>query len=687
MSNRRTQRKAYFQGADQASVEGNITSNDPNKLGYGSKSGVEYSHTELNPPVGDVRDYEQKAFEGAAAETKKNLGPSGEEFDLKKHWLRIPEDAKVANAKLVAGLTRKANVKDSFWTLYIKNQDGTKTPILKASYVDLWGNKLSKKVANELGIPQHADKEIWTNKEVADAVVAKTSSQEYINNVFKSIKDTNMGFSAVAYLMTGHDGFLKRATAAGKIVKAQELDGAPAEMAPAAEAPMGDDLGAAIDAEAEETAGEADVTVELLEQKHEELETAQTNLVEQTAPEATADVFRQLQDAEKMVDEAKEELALASRSLRNKKISAAQKIKLIKLAAEAQEEAIDTLGSADSAVEKAEQAVEQADAAISAATEVAGGDAAAAPAGEEVHEEMAVEAPAADMGGEAPVATETLSIEAALSGNKAKDFVTKFLKSRADLRKKAEMGADKSYEQGKYGVKPEGAPKDGKDEINRAHPQGGTQVPDLTAGGKPENNGGRVETVTEAQDHDLKVADKMPTGELSGKPVAVASSDPRLNKLSELIKSSSADSATKEFWGKLLWGQSDEKGKEFGRDLTKDFVPGGNETGKATAAAVEEGQAKVIRAYELVDEAIDKGFCERTAEAKSKFVKEVLAFNDEAFVSFKNLVEAAPRKSDARVAVASANIPTSKLPKVGLKDDSAVEIDDLASRLSKLNWK
>jgi len=671
MSNRRETRKAYFQGSD-VSVD-NIVSNDPNKLGYGSKDGVGYDRKPMAVPVGeDARPWEQKWFEGAANETKKVMGPIGEEFDLKKHWLRIPEDSKIANAKLSAKITKKANIKDSYWTISTVDAKGAKQPVIKATFVDLWGNKLSKKVAEELGIPQHADKEIWTDKEVTQAIAEKTASKNYIDNVFKSIRKD--GFSLTAYLMTGHDGFMKRAKNGGKVSTAQMEEmvvDAPMVADAPVDAPMGDDMGAAIDSEVENTASEADVTVELLVQKHEELESAQTNLVDKTAPESTADVFVQLQDAEKMVDEAKEEMALASKKLRDKTITAAQKIKFIKLTAEATEEAIDALSNGDNVLDKATQAIESADAAIQQANEVAGGGASAveAPAGEEISEVVS-EAPMADESApvDAPLAEETINIEAALKGSKAKDFVSKFLQSRADMRKKA---ADE------YGVHPEGAPKDGDDEINRAHPDGGHTLTNVEVGGKPGDNGARFDTVIEQQNHDKKVADKMPTGELSGKSVAVASA----NKLAELIKTANVDSATKEFW-KLLWGQSDAQGKAFGNDLVKDAVPGGNETGKAVAA---ETQAKVIRAYELADEAIDKGLCIATADGKSKFVKEVLAFNDESFISFKNLVDAAPKKMESRLATAS--LTTKKIPLVGLKDDSGEVSDDMVSRLSSLNWK
>lgn len=671
MSNRRTQRKAWFQGADAASVEGNITSNDPNKLGYGSKEGVSYDRKPMAVPVGeDARPWEQKSFEDAAARTKKVMGPAGEEFDLKKHWLRIPEDAKIANAKVVGGFTARANAKDSFWTLYIKNADGTKQPILKATMGELWGDKLSPEVAKEMGISEHAGKEIWNNPEVSAAVVAKTNSQHYFNLVSKEIKKE--GFSATAWMMTGNDGFLKRAANKGKATTAQlveETAVAPEAAAEPAAHVDGLDAGVAgaLDAEVENTAGEADATVSLLEQKHEELESAQTNLVDKTAPEETANVFLQLQDAEKMIDEAKEEMALAARKLRDKTITAAQKIKFIKLTAEAQEDAIDTMTAADDVVGVAEQAIQKADEAIKAAEEVAGG---AAPAEGEVMMEETHEAPAADAAHvEAPVAEEEMSIEAALKSGKAANFVKAFLKKRAESRE------DASYEQGKYGVRPEGAPKDGKEEISRAHPDGGHQVSDLTAGGKPENNGGRFETVTEAQDHDLKVADKMPTGELSGKSVAVAA---------DKTKTVKADAESKKYFHEL-YNQAGPEGSAFANGLNEEFVAGGNKIGEVKAAVAAETEAKVVRAYELADQAVEKGFV--TADAKSKLVKEVLAFDDKAFIAFKNVLDSAKKPTVASVAPELIARASAKLPLVGLQDRGADREEDLTAKLTNLGWK
>jgi len=90
--------KAWFQGSDKPSSKEDGGTNDPSKMGYPAE--LKYDHAEMatTAPGGqDSRPYEQKAFEGSAAETKKVMGPQGEEFKLKVEMQRIPEGEKPAN--------------------------------------------------------------------------------------------------------------------------------------------------------------------------------------------------------------------------------------------------------------------------------------------------------------------------------------------------------------------------------------------------------------------------------------------------------------------------------------------------------------------------------------------------------------------------------------------------------------
>ena len=87
--------KGYFQGANEPvnTSDGvsndKCNSNDPTKLGLGSKDGVQYDRGDMAVPVGgDSRQWEQGWFEETAKDTKKVMGPSGEELKLKKDLLR-----------------------------------------------------------------------------------------------------------------------------------------------------------------------------------------------------------------------------------------------------------------------------------------------------------------------------------------------------------------------------------------------------------------------------------------------------------------------------------------------------------------------------------------------------------------------------------------------------------------------
>ena len=79
--------EAWFQGANEPTLEGDVTSNNPEKLGYPKE--MEYPNGPMQVPVGgDSRQWEQKWFEGAANETKKVMGPSGSELAEKKELQR-----------------------------------------------------------------------------------------------------------------------------------------------------------------------------------------------------------------------------------------------------------------------------------------------------------------------------------------------------------------------------------------------------------------------------------------------------------------------------------------------------------------------------------------------------------------------------------------------------------------------
>jgi hypothetical protein len=71
-------------------------------------------------------------------------------------------------------------------------------------------------------------------------------------------------------------------------------------------------------------------------------------------------------------------------------------------------------------------------------------------------------------------------------------------------------------------------------------------------------------------------------------------------------------------------------------------------------------------------------------------VKQVLAFDDKAFVAFKNVLDSARKPTVASVAPELIARASAKLPKIGLQDSGAGSVDredDLVAKLSNLGWK
>ena len=622
--------KSWFQGSEEATVEGNVTSNDPKKLGEGSKDGVQYDRKPMAVPVGeDSRKWEQTWFEGAANKTKQVMGPKGTEFELKKKLQRIPEDEKVANAKVRMGFTRTATPQSSFWTLYADEK-----PILRASLSDIWGNKLDQKTAN-----------FSATKAYAKEVLAKLNKE---------------GFSTVSYLMTGDASLVKKAMELKKsLVKNAQLETMPEEkgletpeISDATE--LNQDVAGAVENEAENTAVESENTADLAQSKLEEVEQVETRLVEETAPETTADVFLQLQEAEKALEEAKGEMTEIAAKLRSKTITASQKVKLIKLAQEAQDDAVETLAETDSILE---EAVEKADAAIESANQLIEGE--EAP----VEEELSVSDEVSPEGEE--IATEETLEEPVLEEEiTASSKVKKFLQAR-DSRRKA-IAEGKGSE---YGVVPEGAPKDGNDEIHRAHPKT-YEVPEVSVGGKPESNGAVVENVIEQQEKDIAATNKMPSGELSSKA----------NASGKVVKAADADA--KSYWQKL-YGEGDADSKEFGKDMTADFD-------KHVSAAVEEKTNKIKRAYEIAEMSVERGLCQADMKSKLALVDKLANMSDEGFLAWKEAAECAPiKRASAELGIKTAG----RIPRVGQVENPTVinkvedEDSNLLSKLANFDWK
>jgi len=84
-------KKAWFQGSKDVPKEDatKVVSNDPEALGYSNEVKYDKKPMETTAPKGeDTRPWEQSWFEASAKETKKDLGPAGDELALKKKLQR-----------------------------------------------------------------------------------------------------------------------------------------------------------------------------------------------------------------------------------------------------------------------------------------------------------------------------------------------------------------------------------------------------------------------------------------------------------------------------------------------------------------------------------------------------------------------------------------------------------------------
>ncbi len=623
MSLRDKLKRAWFQGADEPSKEGEITSNNPKTLGYPREISYNKKPMETSAPNGqDSRPWEQRWFEDSADETKKVMGPNGKEFELKQKMQRIPMDEKIANARLSATFTRTAKPQTSFWTVSaINKKTRKKEVILKANLEQLWGKELNEKNAK------------------------MSASKEYGKEIISRIR--KQGFAKVAYLMTGNTSFIKKAQEMNQtpVVSQEDIDVIPA-----------------VEEAADEDAMRADATSSELEKKLQEVEVAETKLLE-LLPETAVAAGHELQAVEEELEAAiAEEKEIAAR-LRDRTISASAKIAIMKIAQEAFDDVTENvLPGADEVMQSAEDLLEKADEAIAKIDEIVEESEEVATPKTNVEEtdveETDVEETDVEVipeGAESPVEVDVkASAKRELTVAEIKNFLTK----RA--------------EEQKYNVVPAGAPKDGREEIALAHPDGGLETGNLTVGLPVANKGSRVETQTEQQDHNLKVADKTPTGELNN-TISVA-------KVKGKVLTAAVDEATKKYY-EDFYGQLGPEGKEFAKALTSDYE-------KKVSAAVEETEGRVKRAFELAEVASTKGMCEATTSAKIELFNKIAKFDDNAFMAFKEAVEAMPTRKVFASETSSIVKTASKIPFVGQKEVAVSEGSDSAdfSSLDKLGW-
>ena len=630
-------KKAWFQGQTEKSVEGPVTSNNPEALGYPKEMG--YDKKPMETTVGgDSRDWEQKWFENAAAETKPNLGPSGEEFKLKVKMQRIPSDEKIANAKLSAKFHAvKGSPKTSSWTILADGE-----PILNSTLDQIWGDELDEKTAKQ------------------------TATKEYAKSVMAKIRQK--GFSHVAYLLTG-----------------AQFEGGVDGGAEGADLDVND----ALDNEAAMTVNELGVASDIATEKKEEIENLEVQIVEKVDPSGEAvEVFKGLEEAEKALEGTATELNEIKAKLTSKTLTAAKKIAVIKIAEAAIADAVATFEAADEEMDSAEDMIPEGDIEEDITEEVSEGE---VPA---IVEEKIQDAKDFLEGGAAPEVTNLegdapVAEVAPEAGPVAEDVTTissANIKKFVSARKARREALAAMKEEQKYNVTPDGAPKDGADEVKRAHPEGGHDVTNLTAGGKPKDNGKKFETIEEAQKIDVEVAVKTPKGTYSANAKG---------KVSTASEEHAVDAEAKNYWVKYF-SQMGPEGKAFGEALVADHSDkSGSEIGKAAksiiekqvTSAVEIEKGKLLRANELAEQAAGKGMIENTVKAKMELVATIMDGGDKFFSSYKAAVEKNPGRrtvSAEDLGVRTASVKALKVGQVELQENS--EADDISSQLSKFNW-
>jgi len=632
-------KRAWFQGADRPSEEGTVTSNNPETLGYPNEVGYPKPPMATTAPGGeDTRPWEQKWFEEAARRTKEVMGPKGTEFKLKQEMQRIPMDEMIANAKLSASFTRTSKPQTSYWTVKATDKkSGKSKEILKATLEQLWGDTLDEENAN-----------MSATKEYGEEIIARIRKQ---------------GFARVAYLMTG----------AKLVKKAQEAVApvaAPAPVAPEAPVSMPEeaidvDIVPAVEEAAGEDAARAEGADGEIEAKISEVEMAETKLME-LLPETAAEAGRELQAVEEELQAASSEQKEIAARLKDKTISASAKVAIMKIAQESFDAVVDdVLPGADTVLQSTDELLQKADEAIAKVDTVVEEAEGGAPEVEGVAE--------VEVAPEGAEEVEDVAIEASAK----KELTTAEIKNYLDKR------AEGRAEEQKYNVVPAGAPTDGRAEIDAAHPQGGTDIGDMTVGLPMTNKGDRFETQNEQQDHNLQVADKTPTGELNNTiAVAKAEGEVKTAKAEGTVKTAAVDEATKKYYADF-YKQIGQPGVEFAKALTSDYE-------KKVSAAVEETEGRVKRAFELTEEAYNKGMCEPTNAGKMTLFDKISKFDDNAFLAFKEAVEAVSTKKVFAAETTPVVKTASKLPNIGQKDvavsESSVQDANDFSHLSDIGW-
>lgn len=250
------------------------------------------------------------------------------------------------------------------------------------------------------------------------------------------------------------------------------------------------------------------------------------------------------------------------------------------------------------------------------------------------------------------------------------------------------------------------------DMIAEAHPEGGNTTT------FPNQEEGRIETETEAQEKDEEVANSIPRGEL----VARHNSRLRLVKAAErLVKADAAeiaqkateaedaeevankkkkeladatshektaevDSETKQYYSELAsesatGTSSDSETKSFYNELTSDFGKS-----QATAATHDYG-LKMKRAFNVSMKKAHLGQIESTHEAIEADVDRLMKLDDESFAAIADVVANTKKVPNLAVAKSTAKKQTRTAGAINVGVDQTSTSTSIKDQLSNLPWK
>jgi len=252
------------------------------------------------------------------------------------------------------------------------------------------------------------------------------------------------------------------------------------------------------------------------------------------------------------------------------------------------------------------------------------------------------------------------------------------------------------------------------DMIAEAHPEGGNTT---TFPGQPQ---GKVETVTEAQEADVEVAQSTPRGELTARQQqrarlvrsAEAEVEKAANEAAQAAKKKVTDAAkaaaqtaktpataatkvaevdkeTKQYYAELASESAtgtkpDAEVAKFYKELTEDFS-----TKKASTVAVHNYGMRMKRAFALAMRRASLGQIENSQAAVESDVDRLMRLDDDQFTAFASVVENTKPVKAAASAPAKSQVRTAGAINVGVRtaEDAETTVrETFVGELSKLPW-